>query len=63
MRMDLLQVAVSIGFGGVNSYLRSNSLNGINENNYEEFKDFLENTNRQSEQPGQMLIPFARVTT
>ena len=37
MRMDLLQVAVSIGFDGVNSYLRSNSLNGINENDYEEF--------------------------
>ncbi len=63
MRMDLLQVAVSIGFGGINSYLRSNSLDGINENDYEEFKDFLANTNHQSEQPRQMLIPFARVTT
>jgi len=63
MRMDLLQVAVSIGFGGINSYLLSNSLNGINENDYEEFKDFLANANHQSEQSSQMLIPFARVTT
>ena len=63
MRIDLLQVAISIGFGGIKSYLVSNSLSGINEGDYEEFKDFLANTNHQNEHPSQMLMPFVRVTT
>jgi len=43
MRIDLIKAADSIQFEEIDSYLRSNKLGSVNENDYEEFRDSLMN--------------------